>query len=69
MIRQVHDWIGAEAFQKGLQAYLTKFQYKNTVTDDLWSAWATSSGKPVNDVMAGWTLQVINLAVLYMCWA
>jgi aminopeptidase N len=29
----------------GLQAYLTKFQYKNTVTTDLWDAWAKSSGE------------------------
>ena len=25
VIRQVYDWIGAEAFQSGLRAYLTKF--------------------------------------------
>ena len=47
VIRQVFDWIGPEAFQTGLQAYLTKFQYKNTVTDDLWAAWGEASGKPV----------------------
>ena len=33
-------------------------RYKNTVTDDLWDAWSAASGKPVNDVMKGWTLQM-----------
>lgn len=31
VIRSVFDWIGESAFQKGLQAYLTKFAFSNTV--------------------------------------
>ena len=57
VIRSVFDWIGEEAFQKGLQAYLLKFSYANTVTDDLWDAWGAASGKPVKEVMGSWTLQ------------
>ena len=50
VIRSVYDWIGEEAFQQGLKAYLAKFSYSNTVTDDLWNAWGESSGKPVREV-------------------
>jgi aminopeptidase N len=57
VIRSVFEWIGESAFQEGLQKYLAKFQFANTVTDDLWGAWEDSSGKPVRTVMSTWTLQ------------
>jgi hypothetical protein len=31
VIRSVYDWIGEGAFQAGLQAYLAKFAFSNTV--------------------------------------
>lgn len=36
--------IGEEAFRKGLTIYLSKFKYKNAVTEDLWRALTESSG-------------------------
>lgn len=34
VIRSVYDWIGEAAFQAGLQAYLKKFAFSNTVPTD-----------------------------------
>ena len=48
-------WIGETAFRKGLHNYLTKFSYKNALTEDLWEELGNESGLPVRDVMTGWT--------------
>jgi len=55
VIRMLHNWLGAEAFRKGLAAYLKKHQYQNAVTEDLWESLEATSGKPVNKVMSTWT--------------
>ncbi|CAF1136039.1 unnamed protein product [Adineta steineri] len=58
VIRMLHDYISDDAFRQGLHNYLTEYSYKNTVTDNLWSHLAKASGKPVNEVMSSWTLQM-----------
>lgn len=60
VIRMLHDYIGDEAFRKGLHNYLTEYSYKNTITENLWSHLAKASEKPVNDVMSSWTLQMVG---------
>lgn len=57
VIRMVHSMIGHEAFRAGLQAYMQKHKYGNTVTKDLWSAWEVASGLKVGEMMASWTEQ------------
>lgn len=58
VIRMLHDYIGDADFRKGMHEYLTKFQYKNAFTEDLWASLGTASGKPVNKVMTTWTKQM-----------
>ena len=55
VIRMLHNWIGDAAFRQGMEKYLNKFAYKNALTEDLWAELGAASGKPVNDVMSGWT--------------
>jgi puromycin-sensitive aminopeptidase len=38
--------------------YLTKHQYGNTFTEDLWDALEEASRKPVRAVMSTWTRQM-----------
>ena len=40
VVNMAHAILGADAFQTGLQAYMKQHQYGNTVTSDLWQAWA-----------------------------
>jgi len=54
----LHDYIGDADFRKGMHEYLTKFQYKNAFTEDLWASLGEASGKPVNKVMTTWTKQM-----------
>ncbi|XP_066249820.1 puromycin-sensitive aminopeptidase [Euwallacea similis] len=58
VIRMLHHYIGDEDFRKGMHNYLTKHQYKNTFTEDLWEALEEASKKPVAEVMSSWTLQM-----------
>lgn len=58
VIRMLHDYIGDEDYRKGMNSYLTKHQYNNTFTEDLWEALGSASGKPVNKIMSTWTKQM-----------
>lgn len=55
---QLHHYIGDEDFRKGMNLYLTRHQYKNTKTEDLWAALEEASSKPVAQVMSTWIKQM-----------
>jgi aminopeptidase N len=55
VIRMLEGFLGADAFQRGLQLYLSRMQYRNAVTMDLWNALEESSGQPVGAIMSSWT--------------
>jgi len=58
VIRMLYDWIGEEAFKKGMHNYLTKYSYGNTETPQLWTELENASNLPVNKVMKSWTEQM-----------
>ncbi|KAG4073866.1 hypothetical protein HA402_014071 [Bradysia odoriphaga] len=58
VIRMLHHYIGDEDFRRGMNIYLTRHQYKNTVTEDLWAALEEASSKPVGAVMTSWIKQM-----------
>ena len=58
IIRMLEGFLGAGAFQQGLQAYLRKHEYANAETRDLWDALAEASGQPVSSMMDTWTTQM-----------
>lgn len=58
VIRMLHHYIGDEDFRKGMNLYLTRHQYKNTKTEDLWAALEEASSKPVAQVMSTWIKQM-----------
>jgi len=47
----------AKAFKSGVNEYLEKFKFKNTVSEDLWIALSNASKKPVKEIMEMWTKQ------------
>lgn len=55
VIHMLYGYLGAEDFRKGLRQYLKEHAYKNTSTNDLWSALEKASGKPVKKFMQFWT--------------
>lgn len=58
VIRMLHHYIGDNDFRKGMNIYLTRHQYKNTQTEDLWAALSEASSKPVANVMSTWIKQM-----------
>ncbi|KKU15430.1 MAG: hypothetical protein UX23_C0001G0029 [Parcubacteria group bacterium GW2011_GWB1_45_9] len=52
--RMLHHYLGKD-FDKGVALYLRRHAYGNAVSDDLWQALEDCSGKPVKDVMSGFT--------------
>jgi aminopeptidase N len=57
LIRMLKNYIGDEAFQAGLKAYFVAHSYRNTEANDLWQAFATTSGKDVASFMNAWLMQ------------
>lgn len=58
VIRMLHNYIGDADFRKGMHLYLSRHQYGNTKTEDLWKAFAESAAKPVTQVMTNWVKAV-----------
>ena len=62
VVRVIYHVLGADTFKKGLQMYMRKHAYGNTVTDDLWDslqeAAGPTAGWTVADLMGSWTKQM-----------
>lgn len=54
LLYMLKNYIGEDAFRKGLSNYFTKFAYKNTEGDDLWAELSAASGKDIGSFMNPW---------------
>lgn len=52
------NYVGEDVFLKGVSIYLKKHLYGNSVTNDLWSGVAESSGIDVPKMMNNWVTKV-----------
>ena len=57
LLRMLQNYIGHEAFQKGLKEYFAAHAYQNTEGNDLWSALSLASGKDITEFMNTWISQ------------
>ncbi len=57
VLRMLEDFLGEETFREGLRRYISRHQYGNAVTRDLWNALGEASGKPVAEIMDTWVQQ------------
>ena len=57
VIRMLEAYVGPDAWQKGVQAYIKAHAYSNTVSNDLWKEIDTAAGKPVSTIAHDFTLQ------------
>ncbi len=51
VLRMIEHYIGADAFKKGINAYLQTYQYKNATSEDFSKSIASASGKPVDRIL------------------
>jgi len=56
-IRMLESFLGEDKFRDGIRQYIAAHKYSNSTTADLWSALSDASGKPINEIAAGWTEQ------------
>lgn len=54
LINMLMQYLGQDAFRKGLKTYFAKHAYGNTTGQDLWEALATASGTDVTGIMEPW---------------
>lgn len=53
----LESYVGADAFRKGVNAYLEKHKYANATSEDFLGAVGAASGKPVDRVIGTFVLQ------------
>jgi len=57
VIGMLEDYVGSDAWRRGVQAYVRQHKLSNTQTDDLWRAVEGAAGKPVTAIAHDFTLQ------------
>lgn len=57
VITMLEDYVGSDAWRRGVQAYVRAHHHSNTQTDDLWSAVEQAAGKPITAIAHDFTLQ------------
>ncbi|KEG07060.1 aminopeptidase [Trypanosoma grayi] len=55
IVRMAINYIGEEAFQRGMSAYLKHFAYGNATTEDLWNFLGNAAGKQLAPILEYWT--------------
>jgi puromycin-sensitive aminopeptidase len=51
VLRMLENYVGEDAFRKGVNEYLKRHAYGNTRASDFWSAVTDATGKPVDKIM------------------
>ena len=57
VLRMLEQYVGREAFRRGVNAYLTKHSYDNASSEDFGRAIAAASGKPADAVLSTFVSQ------------
>lgn len=57
VLRMIEAWVGEDSFRTGVNAYVDRFKYANARAEDFWGTLTSSTGKPVDKVMAGFVDQ------------
>ncbi len=57
VIRMLEAYVGSEPWRTGIQNYMQKYRYTNTVSADLWQALEASAGKPITEIAEDFTRQ------------
>ena len=54
VLRMLEQFLGEEAFRRGIQRYIEAHQYENASAADLWAALEAASGHPVPVIASDW---------------
>jgi aminopeptidase N len=56
-LRMLENWLGEDAFRRGMRSYMAEHQFSNTTTADLWHHLSAAAGRDVAQMAGGWTQQ------------
>lgn len=54
VIRMLSNYVGKHKFRECIMAYMEKYQYKNTITEDLWATFKNTLNIDVKPIMDCW---------------
>ncbi|MEO5657327.1 MAG: M1 family metallopeptidase [Nitrospiria bacterium] len=57
VLRMIEQFVGEEAFRRGIQTYMAKHQFGNTAAADLWRELEAASGHPIGSLAKDWLTQ------------
>lgn len=57
VITMLEDYVGSEAWRRGIQAYIRAHRLSNAQSDDLWAAMEAAAHKPITAIAHDFTLQ------------
>jgi aminopeptidase N len=57
VIDMLESYVGEDAFRAGIRAYIARYAYANTTTDELWAELERVSPRPVTQIAHDFTLQ------------
>jgi aminopeptidase N len=57
VITMLEDYVGEDAWRRGVQDYIRSHRLGNTQTDDLWASVERAAGKPITAIAHDFTLQ------------
>jgi aminopeptidase N len=58
VLHMIEQYVGPQAFRKGVASYLKKHSYRNAAGEDFWGEVARVTGKPVDRIMRSFVDQV-----------
>jgi puromycin-sensitive aminopeptidase len=57
VVRMIEGFLGAEAFRRGVHAYLQRYRERNATADDFWRELSVASGRDVAAIAHAWIKQ------------
>jgi aminopeptidase N len=57
VITMLEDYVGEDAWRRGVRDYMATYRLNNTVTDNLWQKVEAAAGKPITAIAHDFTLQ------------
>ncbi|MFV0524720.1 MAG: M1 family metallopeptidase [Acidimicrobiales bacterium] len=57
VVRMLEQYLGEERFRDGIRLYMSRHQFANAETTDLWDAIEEATGEPVRRTMDSWIFQ------------
>lgn len=56
-LRMIEQFVGEAPFREGIRRYIRKYQFQNTVAENLWTELSEATGQPITEMARDWFTQ------------